>query len=120
MNLKLIIIAIISELMLISCHGKSSSIVNSGEKNAGANPVSSTENIVETSVTNNAGEVLILKFDNEAQTCTFGFKGDTALLKQERMGSGIKYSDEHFTYTEWHGEIGLYKDSVLIFSNDRQ
>ena len=49
--------------------------------------------------------------------CILELNGERIELQQERTASGIRYSNEHFTYTNWHGETHLYKDGSLIFSH---
>lgn len=90
--------------------------IRSGAKSESADTIISAERIVVASVTNKDGITLKLKFDNEAQTCLLQLNGDTALLKQERMASGIRYSNKEYTYSEWHGEIKVFRDSTLIFN----
>jgi urease accessory protein UreH len=37
------------------------------------------------------------------------------------MGSGVKYSNEKYEYTEWHGRIELRKEGKTIFlENEKQ
>jgi len=123
MRVNVTIIAVILGLLLISCNGKkiSGSSANSTRKiEEPTDSVLIDKKIVEASVINKEGVKLNLKFDNEAKTCVLYFDGDTVLLKQERMASGIKYSNEHYLYTEWHGEIRLFKDGKQVFSHDQQ
>ena len=72
--------------------------------------------IVETVVVNKEHVQLKMIFDNQHGTATFILKGDTMLLKQDTMASGIKYSNRNYTYTEWHGRIDLYKNGEIIFT----
>lgn len=106
--------------LMISCQWNGRSSTGSGTKNEPADTITSGEKIVEATITNKDGITLNLKFDNKAQTCLLQLNGDTVLLKQERMASGIRYSNKDYTYSEWHGEIRLYKDSTLIFSHFSQ
>ena len=77
-----------------------------------------TGKIITATITNKEGVTLTLRFNNAEQTCKLELNGEKIELKQERMASGIRYSNEHFVYTEWHREIRLYKDGKLIFSHD--
>jgi len=123
MRINVTIIAVILGWLLISCNGKrisGSSANNTAKIEKPTDAVLIDKKIVEASVINKEGVKLNLKFDNEARTCVLYFDGDTVLLKQERMASGIKYSNEHYLYTEWHGEIRLFKDGKQVFSHDQQ
>jgi membrane-bound inhibitor of C-type lysozyme len=71
--------------------------------------------IVSSTTTNKDGISLKLTFNNSDGTCILELNGGMIELKQERTASGIKYSNEHFIYTNWHGETNLYKDGKLIF-----
>lgn len=75
------------------------------------------KNVVTATISNSEGVSLTLKFDKARKTCEIEFDGEKAELTQQRMASGIKYSNDHYVYTEWHGEIRLYKDRKLVFSH---
>ena len=76
------------------------------------------KSVVTATITNSDGVSLKLKFNNAEGTCELEFNGEVIELKQQRMASGIKYSNDHFVYSEWHGEIRLYKDGKLVFSHN--
>ena len=123
MRVKVALIVVLQGWLLISCNGKKisgSSANNTAKIDKPTDTVLTDKKIVEASVINKEGVKLNLKFDNEARICVLYFDGDTVLLKQERMASGIKYSNEHYLYTEWHGEIRLFKDGKQVFSHDQQ
>lgn len=115
-----IIVAFLLACLLASCQWNGRSSSSLGAKTEPADTVAPAEKIVKATITNKDGVTLNLKFDNEAQTCFMQLNGDTALLKQERMASGIRYSNQKYIYSEWHGEITIYKDSTLIFSHKPQ
>jgi len=71
--------------------------------------------ILSSTTTNKDGISLKYTFNNSDGTCILELNGETINLKQERTAPGIKYSNEHFIYTNWHGETNLYKDGKLIF-----
>jgi len=75
--------------------------------------------VVSSTTTNKDGISLKYTFNNSLGTCILEFNGQKIELKQERMASGIKYSNEHFVYTNWHGETKLFKDGKLIFSDSK-
>lgn len=70
---------------------------------------------VTATVKNDKGETLKVKFDKVAGTAEMEFKGEKFTLKQDTMASGIKYSNDKYVYSEWHGEITLKKDGQTIF-----
>jgi membrane-bound inhibitor of C-type lysozyme len=77
------------------------------------------QKIVTATLTNTEGSILKLKFSQAAGTCEAEFNGKTIMMKQQPMASGIKYSNDHYEYTEWHGEVRLYKNGKLVFSHDQ-
>ena len=72
-------------------------------------------NIVKTRLTDKEGAVLVMEFDKKAGTATFVFEGDTILLTQDTMASGIRYSNAQFVYLELQGHCTLCKDSLVVF-----
>lgn len=74
--------------------------------------------IVTTSVTDDNGNTLDMRFDNIAGTATFLFGGDTIYLKQDTMASGIRYSNDNYIFTEHQGEVTLTKDGDIVFTKD--
>ena len=75
--------------------------------------------IVSSTTTNKDGITLKYTFNNSDGTCVLELNGEIIKLKQERMASGIKYSNEHFIYTNWHGETNLFKNGKLAFSDSK-
>jgi len=77
--------------------------------------------IVTASAIDKTGVKLDMVFNNAKGTATFTLKGETIELKQDTMGSGLKYSNEKYEYTEWHGRIELKKEGKTIFlENEKQ
>ena len=74
--------------------------------------------IINSTIINKDGLVLKQTFNNTDGTCELELNGEKIELNQERMASGIKYSNEQYVYTNWHGETRLFKDGKLIFSHD--
>lgn len=109
-------------LAIFGCSGRKANHNQSKQAEVSATNVPDTltqPKIVTATIANKDGAVLLLKFNNATGTCEIEVDGEKAELKQQRMASGIKYSNDHFLYTEWHGEIRLYKDGKLVFSHDR-
>lgn len=75
--------------------------------------------IIISTIISTDGDTLRQMFNNADQTCELELRGERIDLKQQRMASGIKYSNEHYVYTNWHGQTRLYKDEKLIFSHDQ-
>lgn len=108
-------------LLLLACAGRRAN-QNQDKKSETTNAVQADtitqENVVTAKITNNDGVSLKLKFNNAERTCEAEFNGEIINLKQQPMASGIKYSNDRFLYTEWHGQIRLYKEGKLVFSHD--
>lgn len=117
------ILFIVSFLIFFSCQNRKSN--NKAEKSSSGIELKSEDSstkdsgIVISTTTNKDGSSLKCTFNNSLGTCMLELKGEMIELKQERMASGIKYSNEHFVYTNWHGETKLYKDGKLIFSSSK-
>ncbi|HHV04090.1 MAG: MliC family protein [Bacteroidales bacterium] len=75
-------------------------------------------NIVKTTLTDTAGNVLQMEFDKTAGTAVLYFMGDTIFLKQDTMASGIRYSNPRYVYIEWQGHVTLIKDSLIVFDHE--
>ena len=78
-----------------------------------------TDEIIRDTVANKAGVQLAMTFNTTYQTATFVLQGETIELKQERMASGIKYSNANYEFTEHQGEMTLKKDGNVIFSHKK-
>ncbi len=76
------------------------------------------KNIVKSTLTDTAGNVLNMEFDNDAGTAVLYFMGDTIFLKQDIMASGIRYSNPQYVYMEWQGHATLIKDSLIVFDHE--
>lgn len=75
-----------------------------------------TEEIIRDTVTNQQGKVLEVAFNNSKQTATLVWQGETIDLKQDRMASGIKYSNPAYEFTEHQGTLTLKKGGNVVFS----
>lgn len=73
------------------------------------------EEIFEATLTGDDGKILYAEFNNTNETAVLVFEGDTILLTQDVMASGIQYSNELFNYTEHQGHATLTKDGEVIF-----
>ena len=119
----IVVLFVASLLIFSSCQNRKSS-------NQTANSSSGTElktdnssqkdtSIVSSATTNKEGISLKYTFNNSDGSCILELNGEIIKLNQERTASGIKYSNEHFIYTNWHGETNLFKDGKLIFSDSK-
>ena len=108
-----ILILIITVSLLGSCLNQKSDKVTTIKNTPFQQP-----EIVRSTVTSQEGITLKQTFNNASGTCVLELKGEMIELKQERMASGIKYSNQHYIYTNWHGKTRLLKDGKLIFSHD--
>jgi membrane-bound inhibitor of C-type lysozyme len=117
----LVILLLAWLLFFSSCHDRK--LNNKTEKSSSGTELKSEESslknneIISSTTTNKDGITLKYSFNNSEGTCILELNGELIKLKQERMASGIKYSNGHFIYTNWHGETNLFKDGKLIFSD---
>ncbi|PSR51858.1 hypothetical protein AHMF7605_29245 [Adhaeribacter arboris] len=61
------------------------------------------------------GEELPYTFNNAVNTMVILYQGETITLVGQPTGSGIKYTNDQYTYTDWQGNSTLQKDGVTIF-----
>ena len=119
--MKILIPIVVALLLFGACQNRDSSrskgAIVSGEETIGDSSAVMNSEMVISSITNKEGITLKQMFNNSTGTCILEFNGERIELRQERTASGIRYSNEHFTYTNWHGETHLYKDGSLIFSH---
>jgi membrane-bound inhibitor of C-type lysozyme len=119
----LVILLVVSQLIFSSCQNRKSG--NQTEKSSSGtelkkdNSTLKNNEIVSSTTTNKDGISLKYTFNNSVGICILELNGEIIELKQERTASGIKYSNEHFIYTNWHGETNLFKDGKLIFSDSK-
>jgi membrane-bound inhibitor of C-type lysozyme len=76
------------------------------------------EEIVRNSVTDLHGTKLYMTFDNDRETATFVFEGETIRTKQDTMASGVKCTNKHYEFLEHQGNITLKKDGKLVFESN--
>ena len=115
-------ITVLASLTMSSCQQKKN---NEAEKTTAStvtteqNAVSPTieDEIISSTVTNKEGVKLDMVFNNTKKTATLVFKGETIELKQDTMGSGVKYSNEKYVYSEWQGQTELKREGKTIFKN---
>lgn len=112
---------VVAFLLFVSCQNPNSSRSAganvSGEETKADSSAVMNNKIISSAITNKEGITLKQTFNNSTETCILEFNGERIELHQERTASGIRYSNEHFTYTNWHGETHLYKGGNLIFSH---
>jgi len=119
----LVILFVASQLIFSSCQNRKSG--NQTEKSSSGTELKKDDStlknneIVSSTTTNKDGISLKYTFNNSDGTCILELNGEIIELKQERTASGIKYSNKHFIYTNWHGETNLFKDGKLIFSDSK-
>ena len=93
-------------------------LIGCQKKHSAVNPArvqAATVNPIKTAIANTQGDSLYIEFDNDNAKASMRYKGETFVLSQDTMGSGIRYSNKHYIYTEWHGQSTLQKDGKTIF-----
>ena len=85
---------------------------NSGKKD------NNNQELVTETFTNSNGETLSATYTDE--TVTLNFNGETIVLQQQPSGSGIRYVNDIYEYTEWQNEVELKKNGTVIFALKEQ
>ena len=112
----LLAITVVTSLAVTSCIEKKNNEAEKTTKQTGLKQTAE-DKIVTSTITNNEGDRLDITFNNTKKTATLIFKGDTIELKQDTMGSGVKYSNKIYVFSDWHGQTELKKDGKSIFKN---
>jgi membrane-bound inhibitor of C-type lysozyme len=115
--LRKLIIIIISVFLLFSCQSnKTTKPEQDAQMSVQRRIVSVTKSdIIYTQITNQQGELLEAIFDNAKNEALITFNGKKINLKGEETGSGIKYSNEQYLFTQWKDDIELKKDGKIVF-----
>lgn len=104
---KLFAIAVVAGLLFTACKG------NKTEKE-----VQADENVVKTTLTDRDGKTLGIAFNNDKGTATIYFDNDTIELKGDTVASGLKFSNDEYTYTEWKSNFTLKRGDQIIATNE--
>ncbi|MBU2949942.1 MliC family protein [Tamlana agarivorans] len=108
---KVLTIIIVFSLVLISCKE-----VQSNE--TGVKPMEVvTDEIVESTVTDESGKTLYMTFNNTKGTVTIDFEGEITELKRERTGSGFWYKNDTYNLRGKGESMILKRDDVVVFKN---
>ena len=108
---KVTIILCLGGIFLASCH-------NTQDRPKAAKTVNltnTTDKTVKNAITNNKGVTLTMLFNKPKGTATVTLNGETIEMKQDTVASGIKYSNAEYEFTEWHSDITLKKNRIIIF-----
>lgn len=122
----LMVCIILTGTVFISCQKKKKiDTENKTSRTEASHQNTSTKNaeggIVTASAIDKAGVRLDMVFYNTKGEATFTFNGETIDMKQDTMGSGVKYSNAKYEFTDWHGRIELKKEGKTIFlKNEKQ
>jgi membrane-bound inhibitor of C-type lysozyme len=78
------------------------------------------KNIVRATITDQNGISINIVFDNAKNTANLTLPDNTTvLLKGVVMASGIKYANDEYEYSEWHGESELKHGDEIIFQTQK-
>lgn len=122
------ILILSAALLALTCSEKNKDTNTTVEESMNSDSAASTAKVTGTtsndeilngSVTNNAGITLKQSYNKTRRTAVFEVNGEIIMAKQDTVASGIQYSNEHYLYKEHRGDISLYKDGVLVWDNIR-
>jgi hypothetical protein len=74
--------------------------------------------IVRGTLVSGSGDTLEYRYDNELHTMDIDFKNVHAVLRQDTVASGIRYSNPDFVYTERHGISTLKQHGITVFKRE--
>jgi hypothetical protein len=98
----------------VSCNGYNGKKLRGSEKEDKTAAI--IDNLIQSAITDSTGSILEMSFDNEDNSAFFVFNGEIIEMKSDTVASGVKYSNAHYEYREWQGEITLKKDDQVVFS----
>lgn len=113
----ILVSGLLLSLVAFSCQKAEKNSEETASQTAVAEP--KADEIIRDTVTNKDGVQLAMAFNNTNQTATFVLNGETIDLKQERMASGIKYSNATYEYTEHQGDMTLKKGGNVVFQHKK-
>ncbi|MDO6760475.1 MliC family protein [Tamlana sp. 2_MG-2023] len=108
---KVLIIVVFLSLVLTSCKE-----VKSNETDVKPTEII-TDEIVESTVSDESGKTLYMTFNNTKGTVTIDFEGEITELKRERSGSGFWYKNNTYNLRGKGENMTLKKDGVVVFEN---
>jgi len=118
------VIALISGAMLVSCNSRNKQQVSEVDEievmepdvTAVETPIPS-EGIVSSTVTDNNGNSLDLRYNNDLGTATVELDGETIYMTQDTTASGVRMHNNEYQYEEWQGHVVLKKNGQTVFDN---
>lgn len=110
---KSLLIVILFSIVLLSC--KKETTAENESVVSDSIPAEHPEIIVD-SITNKDGVTLKMQFNNTAETALLELNGEKIELKQQRMASGIKYTNTIYEFTEHQGKIMLTKAGQVVYT----
>ncbi|MDR0693802.1 MAG: MliC family protein [Prevotellaceae bacterium] len=113
MKKEILLIVTVAGAFLVSCGGNNSSKQQNSDKLD--NIATLIDNLAQSAVVDSAGSILEMSFNEENNTAFFVFNGEIIEMQRDTVASGIRYSNPHYVYTEWHGEMTLEKDGKEVF-----
>jgi hypothetical protein len=114
MRKNFLLIVIMTGVFLTACNGNNANkLLSSEEMNKTAVLI---DTLIQNAITDTSGSILERSFDNAANTALLIFNGEIIEMKGDTVASGIQYSNAHYEYREWQGEITLKKDGEVVFS----
>ncbi|MDR2802492.1 MAG: MliC family protein [Prevotellaceae bacterium] len=118
MKKEILFVAAIAGMFFVSCGNRN----GQNQQNSDNSDKTATliDNLVQNAVVDSAGSILEMSFNNDDNTALFVFNGEIIEMKGDTVASGIKYSNDHYEFVEWHGEITLAKDGKVVFEHKRQ
>jgi hypothetical protein len=105
-------------LALTACSSQPSPNHASGSSTVPAIRNDAPDAIVRGTLISKSGDTLEYRYDNQVHTMDIDFKRIHSTLRQDTAASGIKYSNEEFIYTEWHGISTLRQKGNTVFETD--
>ncbi|MBL3547362.1 MliC family protein [Chryseobacterium sp. KMC2] len=121
MKKNIFVIATLTALFLASCTKKetkpesaavdSTAVINSSSAQA----ATGTDEIIKSTMVDAKGKKLEASFNNNKETATVVFDGETIELKAQAAGSGIWYKNDHYELRGKGSENELSKDGKVIF-----
>ena len=114
MKKKVLTIAMLTALFLISCKGTKKQ--ENTETSSKETVQKTADEIISGKEIDKTGNVLEYAFNNTKNTATLKLNGETIeLVGDSTMASGAHYKNDQYNYSNWHGKTIIEKEGKIVF-----
>lgn len=112
----------VSVLMIFGCKQPETQTPSAVVEKTIADPVATikpSRSLIDTFMVDAKRDTLFMQFDTVKGSAVMRYKGEPIVLQSQPTGSGIRYTNADFEYTEWQGESTLKNNGNIVFTNEK-